>query len=235
MALPFRQYLLVGIGTLEQLKKSSFTLFTLFFILVFLGLGTWQLQRKTEKEALLQALEHSQKKQPENVDSLQTPDLFQPLFAEGHFLPNKTIFLQSKTHQGKSGVYVLDVFETEKGQFLLVQRGWSPKEISSTPSGYLRIEGISRTPSLPNSFQPNNTPPTYFWINLTSLSQDLNLPLLPYYLVAKAPLDPQILPTDPIPLPRNHHLGYAITWYCLAFALLIMLLWSRRINLRTKR
>lgn len=202
---------------------------------MLLGLGTWQLQRKTEKEALIQALEQGQKKIAENVDSLQTPDLFQPLFAEGHFLLNKTIFLQSKTHQGKSGVYVLDVFETKKGQFLLVQRGWSSKEITSIPSSPLKIEGISRTPSLPNSFQPLNSPPTYFWIDLTSLSQDLNLPLLPYYVVAKASFDPQILPTDPISLPRNHHLGYVITWYCLAFALLIMLLWSRRINLRTKR
>lgn len=211
-----------------MILPRAFYGFSIFLILVLLSLGTWQIQRKTEKEALLTALTQSQKATPQDIDNIQTPSSFQLLFGEGHFVPGKTILLQFKVNQGKTGVYVLDVFQTRKGHFLLIQRGWSPKEIRNPPSETLIVEGYARFPSPPTYFQPRNEPPTYFWIDLKSISQDLNLPLLPYYLVAKASNDPQIIPIDPVRLPPNNHLYYAITWYSLAFSLLIMLLWVRK-------
>ncbi len=198
------------------------------FILIFLGLGTWQLHRKAQKEELLQALSESQKAPFENIDTLETPKLFQPLYAEGHFVPSRTLFLQAKTYKGKSGVYVLGVFQTLKGKFFLVQRGWSATEKAPLPSGPLKVIGIARIPSPPTFFQPANSPPTYFWIDLKSFSQDLDVSLLPYYLVAKTSNDPHIIPTEALPLVRNHHLQYAITWYSLAFVLGMMLWWSRK-------
>ena len=213
----------------------SFSLFTLLLVFVFIGLGTWQLQRKAEKETLLETLAQSQKNSAQNVDDIKIPSVFQPLFAVGHFIPGKTIFLQSKVHRGKNGVYVLDFFQTQQGQLLLIQRGWSQAEGASPPSGHMQVAGIARVPSSPHYFQPANLHPTYFWIDLKALSQNLNIPLLPYYLVAKASNDPQIHPTPPFPLPPNHHLQYAITWYSLAFALGIMLLWNRKQFLKKEK
>ncbi len=210
--------------------SRSFNLFSFFFIIVLVGLGTWQLHRKTEKEALLNTLHLNQYKPPQNVDNLKSLEPFTPLTAHGQFIPNKTIYLQSKTHQGKNGVYVLDVFQTKQGQYLLVQRGWSTKEQTNVPNGSLKIEGIGRYPSQPNFFQPRNQPPTYFWIDLKSLGENLKVPLLPYYIVAKDSFDPGIFPTDAIPRPPNNHLEYAITWYLLAFLIGIMLLWKNRLN-----
>lgn len=204
----------------------SLTLFSLLLIFVFVGLGTWQLKRKEEKEALLHALATAWEGKISDVDELTNPPMMKPLIAEGQYLSGTTLFLQSKTHQGKSGVYVLEVFKTQKGNFLLVQRGWAPKEYTPAALGPLKIEGIGRLPSPPTYFQPLNNPPLYFWIDLKALSKDLGLPLLPYYLVAKTSHDPHILPTDAFPTPRNNHLGYAITWYGLAFSLGVMLLWS---------
>ena len=216
----------------KQKHSPSFIFFTLLLILVLSGLGTWQLQRKREKEALLSTLAQVWVGEVRNLDEVQDAVPLKPLSAIGHYLPGKTIFLQAKTYKGKSGVYVLNVFETEKGQFLLVQRGWAPKEYTSIPAGNMKIEGIVRTPSPPTYFQPLNKPPAYFWIDLPMLSKELQLPLLPYYLVAKESGDPHILPTDPIPLPRNHHLEYAITWYSLAFAILSMLLWYLKFSFK---
>lgn len=216
-------------------QSRSFIFFSLFLILVFLGLGTWQLKRRTEKEALLYSLATAWIGEVYNVDEVQTPFLMKPHAAEGHYVPGKRIFLQARTYQGKSGVYVLDVFQTQKGKFLLVQRGWSLKERAALPSGNIKIEGIVRTPSPPTYFQPLNKPPAYFWIDIDILSKELHVPLLPYYLVAKASGDPQIIPTDPFPLPRNNHLEYAITWYSLAFALLVMLLWSLKNSLHKEK
>jgi len=208
--------------------SRSFAIFCLVFILCLLGLGTWQLYRKEEKEALLKALAQINTTSPQDADKVKAPSLFQPLFVKGHFLPNKTIILSAKTHQGKSGVYVLDVFQTQEGHFLLVQRGWSQNSTVSPPSHTLMIEGVARLPSPPTYFQPNNAPPTYFWIDLKAISTELGIRLLPYYIVSKASYDPQILPTDPIPLPTNNHLQYAITWYFLAFSLLFVFFYNRK-------
>lgn len=209
----------------KSIHSLSFLLFTLFFILIFVSLGTWQLHRKTEKEALLHTLATVWDRTSQDVDTLQTLPHLKPLYAKGQYLSRKTIFLQSRTHQGKNGVYVLDFFQTVGGKYLLVQRGWSAKEVASPPSGIVTLEGIGRTPFPPTYFQPSNKPPTYFWIDLELLSKELNVPLLPYYLVAKSSDDPHILPTPPFPIPPNNHLEYAITWYSLAFMLLIVLLW----------
>lgn len=215
--------------------SKSFLFFTLFLILALISLGTWQLHRKQEKEALIQALQRSQNTFPQNLDEIKTPTLFQPLYAQGHFLSGKMIFLQAKTHQGKSGVYVLNVFQTEKGQYVLIQRGWSADTNINVPIETLKIEGIARLPSPPTYFQPANKPSQYFWIDLKSLSTQFNLPLLPYYLVAKESFDPQIFPTDPIPFPTNNHLQYAITWYLLAFFVIIMFLWAKIYSLKKEK
>lgn len=209
--------------------SRSLSLFTIFIFLILIGLGTWQLFRKAEKENLLNELAQIEKQVPQNVDELKPFDMFMPAFAVGHFIPGKTIFLQSKSHQGKNGLYVLDFFETNKGQVLLVQRGWSASKVFSNPKGNLKIEGVARYPSKPNYFQPENQPPTYFWIDIKELSRERGQPLLPYYLVLKDSLDPQILPTNPIPTPRNKHLEYASTWYFLAFLIGIMFLWTNKI------
>jgi surfeit locus 1 family protein len=213
-------------------RKKSFLVFVLFSIFIFLGLGTWQVCRKAEKEALLKSLERTQKASPENLDFMKVPKAFQPIFAQGHFLVEKTIFLKAKTHQGKSGIYVLNVFQTHGGQHLLVQRGWAPYEIRVLPQGDLKVEGVLRAPAPPNYFQPSNEPPSYFWIDLPLISQTLNVPLLPYYLVATSSFDAEIFPVKPFPSLTNNHLQYALTWYFLAFALGIMLLWHKYFYLK---
>jgi surfeit locus 1 family protein len=211
------------------MKHSSFfCIFSLVLTLGCLALGTWQLHRKGEKEALLEALEKSRQGPSSPLNESRPPPFLQAVTVRGHFLKDKTIFLQAKTRQGKNGVHVLDVFQTQKGHFLLVQRGWAQTATASPPTGTLTINGVVRAPSAPTYFQPANTPPVYFWIDINALSKELKLPLLSYYIVAKTSHDPQILPTDPFPYPPNNHLQYAITWYSLALSLLCMLLYGRR-------
>ncbi|MBX9786724.1 MAG: SURF1 family protein [Alphaproteobacteria bacterium] len=212
--------------------KKTFCFLMLVFIALCLSLGTWQVYRKAEKEALLKSLERAQKASPENLDSVKALKALQPIFAQGHFLTEKTIFLKAKTHQGKNGVYILNVFQTQGGKYLLVQRGWAPYEITALPQDNLKVEGMLKTPATPNYFQPSNEPPNYFWIDMALLSQTLNVPLLPYYLVATFSFDTEIFPVKAFPSLTNNHLQYAITWYFLAFALGIMLLWHKYFYLK---
>ena len=209
----------------RRLSSLLFLLLMLSSVFVFLGLGTWQLYRKGEKEALIAALVEGRALPLHNVDDKGSLALFQPVVAEGRFLPDKTIFLLVKTHKGKAGQFVLDVLRTQGGKFLLVQRGWTQRKQVRVSEGLVRIEGTARIPSAPSLFQPVNTPPIYFWIDLPLLAREIGHPLLPYYMVAKASDDPAILPTDPVPFPPNNHFQYAMTWYGLACVVLFMLLY----------
>lgn len=209
-----------------------FSVFSLFIIGVFLSLGTWQLVRKQEKERFISDL-HAARKAPakdaDKVKSLRSPS---SLFAKGQFLPDKTITLSTKTHKGKVGVYVLSVFQTQGGKYVLIQRGWAEVPPLQSPLGWLTLEGIGRLPSQPTYFQPKNVPPTYFWVDLSLLSKEFNLPLEPYYIVLKTPMESRLLATDPFPFPSNNHLQYALTWYSLAFILVGMLWYGRKKSLQ---
>ncbi|MES2712454.1 MAG: SURF1 family cytochrome oxidase biogenesis protein [Pseudomonadota bacterium] len=64
------------------------------------------------------------------------------------------------------------------------------------------------------------------------IGQALGLPaVMPFGLVALSEAPPGTLP-DPsrtLPRPNNNHLGYVITWYGLALALLVVFaIWGRR-------
>lgn len=207
--------------------SRSFTVFSFICLCLFVALGTWQVHRREQKEEILKVIEQAQHRPALNVDTLTTYIFPQPLQAEGHFLPEKSAVLSARPHQGKLGVYVLDVFQTKGGHFLLVQRGWAKIPPKSPPTYPLKITGIGRMPSPPSYFQPKNTPPTYYGIDLKLLSRELSVPLLPYYMIAHTSEDPLVLPTDPLPHPPNNHLQYALTWYALAF-FMVGVLWYRK-------
>ena len=218
---------------LKHMPRSRFFIaFSLFSIAVFIGLGTWQLARKRQKERFIADLYAAQTAAPQNVDTVKTFIFPCSFFAKGQFLPDKHIVLSAKTHQGKSGVYVLNVFQTQGGKFILIQRGWAQSPVFQVPVGVFTIEGIGRLPGPPTYFQPRNSPPTYFWIDLSLLSKEFNLPLEPYYIVATTSLDSRIIQTESFPLPSNNHLQYALTWYSLAFILMGMLLYGRKYSLQ---
>jgi len=212
-----------------MIAPHSFSFFMLTCVGVLLSLGTWQLYRKEEKETLIQTMQTHRALPAQNVDEKGDILPFQPLIAQGTFIPNQMIFLLSKTHQGKAGKLVLHVLRTQGGQYLLVQRGWTQEETVAFPQGQILLEGTARVPTPPTLFQPPNTPPSYFWIDLVHLSKEICHPLLPYYMVAKTSSDPAILPLDPLPTLPNNHLQYALTWYGLACVVLFMLFYRNKI------
>lgn len=216
-------------------RNITFLVFSGGLIALTIGLGNWQLQRKKEKETLIESLNQRQFNSPQNIDDLRTPELLQPLMTKGTFLPGKRIYLQSKVHKGKNGLFVLDVFQTEKGKFLLVQRGWTQSPLKGPIPKPLVLQGSARFPTKPTFFQPLNSPPTYFWIDLNALSQEFNLPLEQYYLVEKTSFNPSIFPTKAIPSLSNRHLHYALTWYGLALALFGMVVYFLTLTLTKEK
>ena len=92
--------------------------------LLFLRLGLWQLERKAEKEALLERYASA----PELAvgQAMEREAEFARVTARGHFDEHRHLLLDNRIWNGRAGVHVLTPFRLEDGRSLLVNRGWLP-------------------------------------------------------------------------------------------------------------
>jgi surfeit locus 1 family protein len=220
-------------------------LFTIAVVLVCGGLGLWQLQRLEWKRALIAQREAAEAAAP--VAPPQTLDdaralQFHPVAADGIFRHDKEIYLNAIGPKGGTGFDVLTPLREAGGRFVFVNRGFVPTELkdparraAAQPAGIVRVAGLLRLPpeKKPNWFVPDNRPDRddWFWIDLRAMgAADSLADVAPFYLEADAIPNPGGWPkggVTPLALP-NDHLQYAITWFSLAVAAIVIYLLSQR-------
>jgi surfeit locus 1 family protein len=128
------------------------------------------------------------------------------------------------------------------GRAVIVDRGFIPidlrdraKRAAGAPAGPVQVTGVVRVAPAgkPSWFLPDNKPERdlWFWVDLPAMASAARLPeVAPFYIVADATPNPGGWPkgrdvTEPLP---NNHLQYAITWFALAVAALVVYLLSQR-------
>jgi surfeit locus 1 family protein len=126
----------------------------------------------------------------------------------------------------------------DNGQYLLVDRGWIPyvkfgksayeRDNFFRPSGSVLVSGILKLPQhheFKDGGWPTGDAPFWTFVNLSAMAKEANVPeFLPYVLEVDATPNPGGYPVGGqtrVDLPNNH-LSYAITWYGLALALLVI-------------
>ncbi|HVI51311.1 MAG TPA: SURF1 family protein [Candidatus Sulfotelmatobacter sp.] len=199
---------------------------------VLIGLGTWQVQRLIWKTELIATMDRRMHQAPVDVGDVSGDEdmNYRSAAAAGRFLEGRAFYqLAIATGSGEGGYRVLRPMQLEDGRFLLVDRGWEPYGLrgkEGTPSGRLTVHGVLRMPERHWS-QPANDPGRDIWYgsDLPLMARLSGLPvLLPYVLEADAAPNVGGYPVggqSRVSLP-NDHLGYALTWYGLALALLIV-------------
>jgi len=133
---------------------------------------------------------------------------------------------------------VLTPLREPEGRIVFVNRGFVPTNLRAPASraaaplaGTVHIRGLLRLPPAkkPSWFIPDNRPDLnyWFWIDLPAMAAADHLDLAnfaPFYIDADASPNPGGWPqggVTPLPLPDNH-LQYAITWFSLAAALVVI-------------
>jgi surfeit locus 1 family protein len=227
------------------------TLFALPIVLLCLGLGSWQIQRLFWKEGLI----------AERAAAVAAPPVpaprgaavargmeFQHVTDEGVFLNDKEIFLGATSEAGQNGYQVLTPLREFGGRTVFVNRGFIPaalrdraKRIAGERTGEVRIEGLLRLPpdGRPNWFLPDNRPDLnyWFWVDLPAMAKADNLEnVAPFYIDADASPNPGGWPKGGVTrlaLP-NDHLQYAITWFSLAVAMIVIYVLFHRRNAESR-
>jgi len=107
---------------LSSCKPSiGITLVLLPLVLLFAGLGTWQLHRATQKTVLEQQFLVAQSMPL--AEALQGDNRFAQVQADGHYDTQRHVLLDNQVWHGHAGVYVFTPFYLPGGSAILVNRG----------------------------------------------------------------------------------------------------------------
>ena len=222
------------------------TLFTVPGVLILLGLGIWQVQRLQWKEGLIAqrdaAVVAPPIAPPRTVAEARGLE-FHHVVADGMFENDKELFLAAASDSGESGYQVMTPLVMSDGRTMFVNRGFVASELKDPArraagelAGSQRVAGLLRLPppTKPSFFLPDNRPDLnlWFWVDLPAMAKRAGVadPVL-FYIDADNTPNPGGWPKGGITrldLP-NDHLQYAITWFSLAVALIVIyVLYHRR-------
>jgi cytochrome oxidase assembly protein ShyY1 len=215
------------------------SLFTLVILILLIGLGVWQLQRRVEKHALIAALTERLSAAPVPLPppsqwTTLTPghDEFRRVTFAGALaaLPDANVFTSGsalRTDVTTLGTFVFAPVDVD-GQRVVVDRGFAPDGAVAPPppSGAVTMVGYIRFPEKGNWLTPAPDPGKRLWFARDHLGMARALGwgnVAPFYIDLESPSPASGLP-KPGPLQvhlKDDHMQYAITWFALAGALVI--------------
>jgi surfeit locus 1 family protein len=209
---------------------------------VLVGLGTWQVQRKAWKDALIATVSERFAAPP---TALPPPaewarldpamDEFRRVRFNAELINDKEALVfttGSSLHGGGAGPgYWVFTPARVLDRIVMVNRGFVPEDRKDPATraqgqiaGPVEIVGVMRWPEQPGLFTPAGEPTRNLWFarDPAAIAQAKGLgPVAPFYVEQESPPAPGGLPRAGKLQPTfpNNHLGYAITWYGLALVL----------------
>jgi len=211
---------------------------------VLMSLGTWQLERKAWKDALIDTLTRrlaappAVLPEPARWASLDAKaDEFRRVRFRADLDPGQAalVFTSGSALRPDAsglGYWIFSPARLDDASVVVVNRGFVPEgrqDATTWPrvSGPLEIVGVMRWPESPGLFTPAASPARNIWFARDQLAiaaaKDWGN-VAPFYIEQEAPSTPGGLPrvgTLAIRL-SNNHLQYAITWFGLAAVLVVV-------------
>ena len=220
---------------------------TIVAVTALCGLGTWQIERKAWKEALIDTLTRRLSAPPASLPPRPTwptldpaQDEFRRISFSAEFLTDREAFVYTagsalRNDISGPGYWVFTPSRLAGGSVIVINRGFIPqdrKAESSASSGLVDVVGVLRWPEKRNVFTPKDDPAHNLWFarDPESMAAEKGWgPVAPFYIELESPVPASGLPRPgmlTVNLPNNH-LSYAITWFGLAAALaVIFLIWA---------
>jgi len=210
----------------------------IFFIVVTVMLGNWQLSRAQEKEERQTQL-NQLSQQP--VISIPTSPIrlkdyqFRKVEVHGTYVPTHTIYLDNKINRGRAGYQIITPVRLgESAMHVLINRGWAVagrtrSELPEipTPTGKVRISGIVESPTMRTLELSTETVSGQVWENLhlDRYRKTTGLMLQPLVVLQENNVKDGLLREWTRPdSGANRNLGYAFQWFSMALAILILYL-----------
>lgn len=220
-------------------------LFLLTLAIVFASLGKWQLDRKVEKQVLINQFEQAEEMTLERAVSSNQD--FSRVRVLGKYETDWQLLIDNKIWQGQPGVHVMNLFYSKQGIPVLVDRGWlamNPDRRSlpkvQTPSDEMVISGLlSRPPAggvrlgKADVIEKLEGSVLVTYLNIENLAKatELNIAPLVLKLDASDPSGFEDRDWQPAVILPAQHQAYALQWFALSLVAVI-LLFTMAIRLR---
>ena len=213
--------------------KFLFTVFVIFFVLVFIALGTWQIIRLNWKNNLILEIENSLKNSPVELNRNKIENYLK-IKTSGVIDFDKQIYLYSLNDSGIPGFEVINPILIMDESYL-INRGWIPFEKKDTPEINIfdqnNIIGTLKAQGRKNIFKPDNDIKENYWFSLDreDIFKFTNKKFSQYIIYLDGNYQ--------FPRPKkitanisNNHKKYAMTWFSLAISILLLYLYFRTKN-----
>ena len=213
--------------------KFLFSVFVIFFILVFVALGSWQIVRLNWKNNLILEIENSLKNPPVELTNSNVENYLK-IKTSGSIDLEKQIYLYNLNDTGTPGFEVINPILINDTNYL-INRGWIPFEKKNSQEinvfdendiiGTLKLQGRK------NIFKPDNDLEENYWFSLNreDILKFTGKEFSKYIIY----LDGNYQFPKPKKITANisnNHKKYAITWFSLAISILLLYLYFRKKN-----
>jgi surfeit locus 1 family protein len=228
------------LGALEFRLALWPTLVTVVFLVLLTSLGFWQLDRAEQKRVLLEQY---------NVDSSETvirvdKNLnsvagleYQLAEARGQYDNQRQFLLDNRIYQGSAGYQVITPFMIAQDTAVLVNRGWVHLGVSRERLPDVHVQATERIikgklkPVNEKVFMLGQEEARLGWpyrvqhVNIKAFSEELGYTVLPFVMLLN-PDESEGYVRDwrPLKFGPERNVGYAVQWFSLAAALLLIYL-----------
>ena len=213
--------------------KFLFSVFVIFFILVFVALGSWQIVRLNWKNNLILEIENSLKNPPVELTNSNVENYLK-IKTSGSIDLEKQIYLYNLNDSGTPGFEVINPILINDTNYF-INRGWIPFEKKNSKEinvfdendiiGTLKLQGRK------NIFKPDNDLDENYWFSLNreDILKFTGKEFSKYIIYLNGNYQ--------VPKPKkitanisNNHQKYALTWFSLAISILLLYLYFRKKN-----
>jgi cytochrome oxidase assembly protein ShyY1 len=222
-------------------------LLILFVVAVTVRLGFWQRDRAHQREAVQASIDQAGRASPLTIGAaplaLHAVE-YHRVRATGTFMPERVVYLDNRMYNDQPGFYVVMPLKLDGGGYVLVNRGWLPRNIADrtviapyrTPDGPVEVDGIVRADAS-TAFElgaGGSAPHNKIRQNLdvAAYAAETGLPLQPFVIQQTGfgnALNDGLVRDWPAPttgVERNY--GYMFQWWGMAVAALGFGLYAAR-------
>ena len=221
--------------------KSKILIFAIIFVPITISLGLWQIERANEKKVIISNYDKLLVSTPIALQKEQPLENWQPIETVGAY-QDLVVYEDNAINSGKAGFKVYHLFQNGDGTFIFVHRGFIERNLIKnnlpridTPVGKKNIIGTTL-------FKQNNTFVKNIEESDIRIIQEFNTSVLieRFPILKDRYLHPFLFNLDvrdadkfqpiekPVNMTATKHIGYAIQWFGLCAALIILTIYAYR-------